>query len=176
MTDAAREVERAGSPSDGHDGTTDGSAGTGETTTGREGERLDRLRPPMVAAIALVPWTVVVYPRGIDLVFPWGLVNTNPLAVIDLYSYLFAFTGGYASLPARLTAWPQSTVLFALALASACLAVVDREDPRVTAAFLALAGLVHLQVALGLLRLGETALPVGPAVLFGAAWWVFGRR
>lgn len=129
-----------------------------------------------LSVLALVPWTVVVYPDGVDLVFAWGLVNTNPVGVVDLWSYLFVYTRGLRSLPARLAAWPGSTALFVLALASSSLGVVGREDRRVTAALLALAGLVHLRVALGLVRVGGTAVPVGTALLFGAAWWTFGRR
>ncbi|PSQ20096.1 TIGR04206 family protein [Halobacteriales archaeon QS_8_69_26] len=129
----------------------------------------------MVVVLALLPWTVVVHPGGVDLVFGWGLVNTNPLGVVDLPSYLFVYTPGPRSLPSRLVAWPGSTALFVLAVASASLGVVGREDRRVTAALLALAGLVHLRVALGLVRVGGTALPVGSALMLGTAWWVLGR-
>lgn len=143
--------------------------------SGTERPRRDRRRPLLVAAIGLVPWTVVVYPNGVDLVFPWGLVNTNPPAVVDLPSYLFVYTAGPGSLPDRLTAWPESALLFGLAVGSASLAAVGREDSRITAALLGLAGVVHFRVALGLIRLGETAIPVGPALLLGAAWWAYGR-
>lgn len=151
-----------------------GDAGEGQGNESEEPTR--RVRSLWVAALGAVPWTVVVYPRGIDLVFPWGLVNTNPLGVVDLASYLLVYTPGIRALPPRLTAWPWSSGLFALAVASAALGLVDREDARVTAALLALAGLVHLRVALGLVRVGELAVPLGTVLSLGGAWWVLGRR
>jgi uncharacterized protein (TIGR04206 family) len=122
-------------------------------------------------AVGVLPWTVVLRRGELDAVFLFGLFNTNPPHLVDVYSYLFVFTTGPANLPDRLLAWPVSTALFCLALASLALGVLGREDRRVTAGLFALAGIAHLQVTFGLLRLGETAVPVGALLSFVLAWW-----
>jgi len=139
------------------------------------GERL-RWKLVAVLALGLLPWTVVLHPAGVDLLFLWGLVNSNPWHLTDLFTYLTVYTAGFRSLPARLQAWPVATGLYALAVASATLSVVaDRDDPRLTAGLLVLAGLVHLQVTVGLDRVGERSLPVGAVLAFGVAWIVHTR-
>ena len=121
--------------------------------------------------VGLVPWTVVLRAGELDAVFLFGLFNTNPPHLVDLYSYVFVFSGGPGGLPDRLLAWPVATGLFCLAGVSLALGAVDHEDRRVTAGLFFLAGIVHLQVTLGLVRIGETALPVGPLLSFVLAWW-----
>lgn len=131
-----------------------------------------------VGLLAVLPWTVVVYPAGVDLLFPWGLVNSNPWHLTDLVSYLTVYTAGFASLPPRLQAWPVGTGLYLLAVGSALVSALrpGRGDPRVTAGLVALAGAVHLQVTAGLARVGEGALPVGSVLALGVGWWVYSRR
>jgi uncharacterized protein (TIGR04206 family) len=130
-----------------------------------------------VAALGVLPWTVVVYAGGVDLLFPWGLVNSNPWHLTDLPAYLTVYTRGFRSLPPRLQAWPLATGLYLLAVGGGVLSVSRPEwgDARVTAGLLALAGAVHLQATLGLARIGERSLPVGAVLAFGVAWWVYAR-
>jgi uncharacterized protein (TIGR04206 family) len=127
----------------------------------------------VVLASLSVPWTVVVYPGGVDFVFAWGLVNTNPLHLVPLSTYLLVYVDP-AGLPPRLLAWPVATGLVGLAAASAALAAVGREDRRVTAGLLVLGALVHARLTLGFLRLGETVVPLGTGLLLGGAWWALG--
>lgn len=137
---------------------------------------MDR-RIAAVLVLLLVPWTVQVESGDLFFVFPWGLASSRSLDVVTLDAYLFAKTGGFATLPARLRAWPLATVVYACAIPSAILArrrvVPGVFDWRVTAGLLAVAGLVHLQVTVGLLRLGSVAVPTGPILLFAVAWWTY---
>lgn len=132
-----------------------------------------RRRVVALLALLALPWTLVVSPNGTTLVFPWGLVNPSPLAVTTLYDYLLVYTQG---LPDRLLAWPASVLLYAGAIASALgEPVVGREDPRVTAALLVLAGLNHGVFALGLSGNGTAAVPLGTGLLWAGAVVVYRR-
>jgi uncharacterized protein (TIGR04206 family) len=75
-----------------------------------------RRRLDAVACLGLLPWTVVLLDGEASLVFGFGLANTNPPTLVNLYDYLFVYTGG---LPGRLQAWPAGVVLYVGALASA---------------------------------------------------------
>lgn len=130
-------------------------------------------RLAVVATLGVVPWTLLVFPSGVDLILPWGLVGLDPLSVVDLYTYLFVYTGGPATLPDRLLAWPVASVLYAIGVGSVALGLRGWEDPRVSAAALFAAGVAHLQVTLGLRRIGVEAYPVGAILVFLLAWWVF---
>ena len=79
---------------------------------------------------------------------------------------------GPGPLSGYLLAWPTASVLYLLGVGSACLALVGREDRRVTAGLFALAGLdlLYFAVAFSSVRLRVVALPVGVAVLWLAAW------
>jgi uncharacterized protein (TIGR04206 family) len=123
-----------------------------------------------VAALFLIPWTVVPSGANLALVFPWGLANTTPPGVTTLPDYLLLYTRG---LPRHLRAWPVATVLHACALASAGAGTfrTGLEDRRVTGGLLALAGVSSLQVTLGLLGTGVVAVPLGTAAAWTVAWW-----
>ncbi|MFB6304358.1 MAG: TIGR04206 family protein [Haloferacaceae archaeon] len=126
-----------------------------------------------VLALAAVPWSVQVFAaRDATLLFPWGLVNTNPLQVTTLYHYLFVYTAG---LPDFILAWPLSVALYLLALVSAGVGrLAGREDPRVTGGLLVLAGVAQLSVASGFsVQPGRVAYPVGTGALWLVAWWVY---
>lgn len=126
-----------------------------------------------VLALAAVPWSVQTFAAGgVTLLFPWGLVNADPLGVTTLYHFLFVYTAG---LPDFVLAWPLSVALYLLALASAGLgAAVDREDARVTGGLLVLAGVAQLSVASGFsFQPGRTAYPLGTAALWAVAWRVY---
>ncbi len=114
-----------------------------------------------------LPWSV--FTTG-DLVFAWGLVNLDPLHLTTLPDYLFVYTRG---LPRRLLAWPVSVLLYLLALGSALLGLVGREDGRVTGGLLVFAGVSGLQFALGMTRRGLVVVPVGVVLVWTAAWWFY---
>jgi uncharacterized protein (TIGR04206 family) len=152
-----------------------GGAGIGDTGNdddGNAGSHSVRI-PSAFAVLALlvVPWTVVPYPSGYSLVFPWGSASTNPLHVTLLWEFLFRYTGGIESLPPRLFAWPLATLLYVVAALGAMAGLLGREDRRLTAGALVLAGFVHLRVTAGLSGIGETAIPVGALLAVVVAAW-----
>ncbi|WP_458189279.1 TIGR04206 family protein [Haladaptatus sp. NG-WS-4] len=117
-------------------------------------------------ALGFVPWTILLAPGGTTLVFPWGLVNPTTLHVTTLPDYLFVLTAG---LPERLLAWPLSVLFYLLALLSAFSGRF--EDRRVTGILLVLAGASHASFALGFVGRAGVTVPLGPVVLWAAAWW-----
>ena len=133
--------------------------------------RSPRHRLGVVLAPLCLPWSVQVFSRAdATLLFPWGLVNTNPLGVTDLYSFLFVYTTG---LPDFILAWPLSVGLYLVGVASVAAGTVAGrayEDRRVTGAALALAGLSQFSLAWGFsLQPYRTAWPTGTLVLLVAA-------
>ena len=129
-----------------------------------------RQRLLAVVALAAVPWSVLTYPGGVAFLFPWGLLNLDPPGVTPLYDYLFRYTAG---LPDYILAWPVSVGCYLLALASVAVGVAaGREDVRVTAGLLVLAGLAHLSVASGFaVQPGRTGYPAGTVALWAVAAW-----
>lgn len=126
-----------------------------------------------LVALLVLPWSVVVSSSDVSLVFAWGLVNPDPFAVTTLPDYLFVHTRG---LPSRLLAWPTSVFLYAGALASALGGrVLGREDRRVTAALLVLAGGEHLWFALGTSHSDVIVIPIATALLWTGAWLAYPR-
>jgi uncharacterized protein (TIGR04206 family) len=124
-----------------------------------------------VAALALVPWTIL--SSGVlTLLFPFGLVNTTPLHLTTLLEYR-RFTGGFAGLPGFLQAWPTSVLLYLGALASAIGGVAGHEDRRVTGGLLVFTAIAHLGLAVGFLRTGRLAVPLGPVLAVAVAWWCY---
>lgn len=125
-------------------------------------------RLPILLALALAPWTVVSAYGTITVVLPFGLLNLDPVQLTPIYDYYFRFTG---TLPRFLDAWGVSVMLYALAVGSALLGLVWREDARVTASLLVLAGVTHLWVSLGFLRRpGYVSVPVGTAFCLLVVW------
>jgi uncharacterized protein (TIGR04206 family) len=129
-----------------------------------------RQRLLTLLALAVVPWTVVFIRGEVTLFFPFGVVNTNPLAFADI---LTLFSRGWG-LPRNPDLLPLSYVFYTLALASAVAGLFDREPTRLTAGLLVLAGLTHLGVAYSVVhRLGYTPVPFGAVLLVAAAWWFY---
>ena len=123
--------------------------------------------------LGVLPWTVLFGSGAFTVVFPFGLLNIDPLHLTNLYDYL-RFAGGFAALPGFLQASPVSVLLYAASLVSALAGVVWREDPRVTGGLLALAGLSHASHAVGLSRgVGRLAVPVGAVCAVAVAWWLY---
>ena len=132
---------------------------------------MTRRRTAAVLALALLPWTVTLYPGGSGFVFPWGLYSPDPGGIVLVTDYFLVYTRASA-LPPHLTAWGVGTLVFALAFASAAAGTVSGlEDRRVTAALLVVAAVAHLRFSLGTDRAGVTTLPLGPAALLFVAWW-----
>ncbi len=127
----------------------------------------------VLLVLGFLPWTVLVG-ESLTLVFAFGLLNPNPLHLTTLYEYLFRFTGGFAALPTYLRAWPVSVLLYLGSLTSALGGLLGYEDPRVTGGLLALAGVSHVSLAVGLSRgIGRVAIPVGTVLLLAVAWWLY---
>jgi uncharacterized protein (TIGR04206 family) len=125
-------------------------------------------RLSMLVVVALVPWTLVIARGTPTLVFSFGLYNVDPAQLTTITDYYFQYTAG---LPQFLLAWGLGALLYALAIGSALLGLFWREDARLTAALLVLAGLTELGVSLGFMRRpGYLALPVGTVVMWLLAW------
>ncbi|MDS0282916.1 TIGR04206 family protein [Haloarcula onubensis] len=130
-----------------------------------------RRRLAVVALLGLLPWTVLVIGSELTLVFPAGLVNTNPLQFVSIWDFFVRFT---ADLPAFIRAWRTGVLLYLVALASALSGAVWREDPRITALSLVGAALSQVGVFLGFnRRLGYVAVPVGTVVILAVVWWYY---
>lgn len=130
---------------------------------------------PVLLVLLAVPWSVQTFAGGRPptLVFAWGLVNVAPLGVTFLWDFLVRYTMG---LPDYILAWPLSVACYLAALVSALAARIDREDPRVTAGLLVVAGVAQLTLARGFsVQPGRTAWPLGTAVCWLAAGWVYAR-
>jgi uncharacterized protein (TIGR04206 family) len=125
----------------------------------------------VVLALAFVPWTVISIYGEWTLVFLFGFFNTNPPQLVDIYTMLFVAGGGLPRNPELL---PLSVLFFGVALVSAAAGLVDREDPRLTAGMLVLAGIAHLGVAYSVShRIYYTPVPFGALLTFVVAWWYY---
>ncbi|WP_439026656.1 TIGR04206 family protein [Haloarchaeobius sp. DT45] len=134
-----------------------------------------RRRLAVVVLVGLFPWTVVLANGEYTMVFPWALVDPDSLHVTPIFDYLFRFTGGFASLPPFLQAWPLATLSLVAALVTAVIAATTgHEDPRLTGGLLALAGLTSFRLALGFLaRPSQTAVPVAGVLALVVAWRLY---
>ena len=129
-----------------------------------------RRRLLALLALALVPWTVVFIGNQVTLFFPFGVVNTDPLSLVDLLTW---FAGGGA-LPRNPELLPLSYLFYLGALVSALAGLWGREAPRLTAGLLVLAGLTHLGVAYSVLhRIAYLPVPVGALLALALAWWFY---
>jgi uncharacterized protein (TIGR04206 family) len=129
-----------------------------------------RRRLAAVAAIGLLPWSLVFAGSELTLVFAFGLVDPEPLYLTDVATYTFVYTGG---LPEFLFAWPVGVALYLVALASAVSGVLfGREDRRVTAVLLVLVGATQASFAWGLSGRSHTlAVPLGTLLCLTVVWW-----
>ncbi|MFB6131205.1 MAG: hypothetical protein ABEJ28_10335 [Salinigranum sp.] len=123
------------------------------------------LRAAVFLLAGLLPWGVVTWSSGFYLVFALGSTAVG-LAGFNLLPVpvLAPVTPGFA------IAWVVGTGCYLLALASAALGYVDREDRRVTAGLFVFAGVSVLRFAVELSgQRGIVVLPVGTATLWLAA-------
>ncbi len=122
-----------------------------------------------VFSCGLVPWSVQTFAdSGVPFLrFAWGGLSFTPVLYARTLIEYLALSGSPLVLP-----WVVATGCWVLAIASASLAFLDREDPRVTAGLLVLAGAVNASVAV---RFGiqplRTGYPVGTLALWGVAAW-----
>ncbi|MFC7136053.1 TIGR04206 family protein [Halobaculum litoreum] len=137
---------------------------------------LDRLPRPtprrLLLAVLLcgvVPWSVQTFTDSSVpfLRFAWGGLSFAPVVYARTLVEYLSLSGSPLVVP-----WVIATGCWLLAVASAALAFVGREDPRVTAGLLVLAGAVNASVAL---RFGiqplRTGYPVGTLALWAVAAW-----
>ena len=135
--------------------------------------QLPRATPWRVLAAVLscgfVPWSVQTFAdSGVPFLrFAWGGLSFTPALYARTLPEYLALSGSPLVLP-----WVVAAGCWLLAVASASLAFIDREDPRVTAGLLVLAGAVNASVAVrfGLQPL-RTGYPVGTIVLWAVAAW-----
>ncbi|MFB6141930.1 MAG: TIGR04206 family protein [Halorientalis sp.] len=126
-----------------------------------------RRRLLAVVAVGALPWAVVVAGDTVSLFFTAGFVGLDHLVPTTITDYYVRYSRG---LPRFLEAYGTGVVLYVAALASAASGVVWREDRRVTAALLVLAGVSLLWFALGFLgRPGAVAVPVATVLLWAVA-------
>jgi len=124
-----------------------------------------------VVAIVAVPWVVVVSRGEITVIFAFGLVDPAPFHLTTVTDYLFRHTRG---LPRFLLAWPVASLQYGIAVVAAAAATRGREDVRVTAGLLTLAGASLLWTAVGFARRpGYAAFPAGTAALWAVVWWYY---
>jgi len=134
-----------------------------------------RRRLLVVLGLAIVPWTVVFVAGTPTLFFPFGFVTPETATFTAIWDYYLRFTAGPAGLPQYLVAFGIGAVLYATAAVSVLSSFVWREDARITAAVLVLAGASNLVFALGFLRRpGYSAVPVGTLLLWTVVWWYYG--
>ena len=146
------------------DAATDAGAGPPGSALDRAGTR----RFLVVLALAFVPWTVLVS-RQLTLVFPFGLLNTNPPSLLTVTAYL-RYSGG--AFPGFVEAWLLGAGFYVVALASAGAGALGHEDRRLTGAFLALAAVGQFPLAWGWsVQPRRFGLPVGSLLVLAVAWW-----
>jgi uncharacterized protein (TIGR04206 family) len=145
------------------------------TATDAESRWLDR-RLMALALLAVVPWTVVDYGSGFNVVFLWVSVAQRPFSYLPVWEYVLQVDVPLRTLPWRLLGWPVATALFALAaVVEAIGRRVDRDWPLLGAGLLVLAAVVHLRTTRGFDRTSpEFAVPVGPLLVFVLVWWAYG--
>jgi len=132
-------------------------------------------RAVRLALAAALPWAAVAHPGGGYAVFAFGWIDPTPPRLVTLPGYLFALGG---PVPPAAEAWLLAAACLGCALASAALSAVGREDRRLTAGLLGLAGvgMAAFGARLTLAQAGVTAIPVGAPVLWGVAWFDWVRR
>ncbi|WP_416839103.1 TIGR04206 family protein [Haloferax sp. DFSO52] len=131
------------------------------------------MRLLLVLVAGVVPWSVQTFATGsTTFLFSWGLLSPSPLSVTTITDFFFRFTAG---LPDYILVWPVGVACYVVAVASAFSGrLFDREDVRVTAAGLVLAGVTQLEVARGFsVQPGRTAWPLGTVVLWAVAGYVY---
>ncbi|KAB1192039.1 TIGR04206 family protein [Haloferax sp. MBLA0076] len=132
-----------------------------------------RSRLLLVLVVGAVPWSVQTFSSGAaTLLFSWGLVTPSTVSLTTITDFLFRFTMG---LPDYILLWPLSVVFYLVALVNVLSGVLfGREDIRLTAASLVLAGVTQLELARGFsVQPDRTAWPVGTVLLWAVAGYLY---
>lgn len=125
----------------------------------------------VVVALGVIPWTVIIAPESVTLLFPFGLVDGNSGHLVIVHEFLRLSGGQVAPF---LRAWPIGVVLYAGTLLSAVGGLFGREDARLTGGLLVATAVSQLPVLAGVSRrMGYLALPVGVVLMLLAAWWMW---
>ena len=121
----------------------------------------------------ILPWGVVTWPTGYYLVFAVGW-SVGGLSDFRTLPTILEAGGAGASAAGP---WLAGTILYVASLAAAALAAVDREDRRLTAGLLFLAGASVLLFALrSSAQRGILVVPVGVLTLWAAAIYAYEDR
>jgi uncharacterized protein (TIGR04206 family) len=133
-----------------------------------------RRRLAALVVLGILPWSVVLAGELLTVVFAFGMANPEALRLTRIDQYVFVYTRG---LPLFLLSWPIGVVLYLFAVGSAAFALLDREDPRVTASLLVLVGLTQVSFAWGFSRrIGYVAVPLAAVFTWTFVWWVYWPR
>ncbi len=121
-----------------------------------------------VLALAAIPWSVQTFVGGeVLLRFVWGAVSFEPTLFVATLATYPLLSG-----PPVLVWWLTAAACWLGALVSAVAGLIGREDPRVTAGLLAVAGGANLLVALEFgVQPGRTGWPVGTLGAWIVAAW-----
>ncbi len=121
--------------------------------------------------IGFLPWAVVVWPTGFYLVFMFGWIDMDPIAINLHIQYLF--DSGF-SLPGYLLAWPISTLLYIGAISAIIFEFFDRDLHPIIPGLFFLSGLDLLYYALGLnIQQDLFVLPIGVFLLWCAFLYTY---
>ena len=128
-----------------------------------------RRRLAVVLAVGLVPWAVQRFATGeLFLRFAWGGMSFRPAVTV---TPLWVYPVG-ASVP-LLSRWLVASLCWLAAVGSVLAGRVNREDPRLTAGLLVLAGVSNLFVSTSFARQPRrTSVAVGTVVALVAAGWL----
>jgi uncharacterized protein (TIGR04206 family) len=130
-----------------------------------------RRRLAVVAALAVLPWVVVIRGAYVTVIGSVGYLGVPSLNVVAIVTYV-QNTGG--SPPEYMLAWAASLAVYVVAVASAAAGLYDHEDPRLTGGLLVVLGLSLLSVAMGFgQRPTYLAVPVGTILAWAIAWWYY---
>lgn len=127
-----------------------------------------RVRLAVVLVVGLVPWSVQRFTTGeLFLRFAWGGVSFRPALTARLL-------WGYPPGVPLVSRWLIATGCWVAALVSAIAGVADREDRRLTAGLLVIAGLANALVAVEFgVQPARVGYPVGSVVAVAAAGWLW---
>ncbi|WP_411962811.1 TIGR04206 family protein [Haloferax sp. YSMS24] len=130
-------------------------------------------RLALLLVVGVVPWSVQTFSTGsTTLLFAWGLLTPSPLSLTTVFDFFFRYTAG---LPDYILVWPVGIACYVVAVGSGLSGYLfGREDVRITAAGLVLAGVTQLELARGFsVQPGRTAWPLGTVLLWAVAGYIY---
>lgn len=150
---------------------TDGAARSGDPGPLRRLVSRTRLRVLAVVLAGVLPWAAVTWDSGYYLVFSAGYTTRG----FSGFTSVVSFVSASRVAPPYWSAWPLATGLYLLALLGVLLTLLTRrDDRRVTAGLLLLAGLDVVWFAVGVSgQRGILTLPLGGLWLWLAALYEY---